>query len=188
MRLSLRYTERLRTRLSPAMARTKVANKLKPIPNQVAVRYRKGKERKVSAALSKLGTVEDQRSVCMLILHRAPGVSQREVDSVLEELRERGAIDFTTAVLRDADSGARQVLTDEIVVRLKRTAPQRRTLASLKAEHGVEIGKQNAYEPTQYIVKVPDPSGTNTLDVARSLDRCKAVEFASPNFLTDFKR
>jgi hypothetical protein len=170
------------------MARTKTGHKFKPIPNQVAVRYRKGKERKVSAALSELGAVEDPQSVGMLILHRAPRVTQREVAAVLDELRERGAIDFTTAVLRDADSGTRQVLTDEIVVRLKQTAPQRRTLASLKAEHGVQIGKQNAYEPTQYIVKVPDPSGTNTLDVARSLDRCDAVEFASPNFLTTVGR
>jgi hypothetical protein len=170
------------------MARTKTATKLKPIPDQVAVRYRKGKERKVSTALSKLGTLEDQRPVSMLILHRAPGVSQRQVDAALDDLRECGAIDFATAVLKDAESGARQVLTDEIVVRLKRSAPQRRTLASLKAEHGVQIGKQNAYEPTQYIVKVPDPSGTNTLDVARSRDRCDAVEFASPNFLTDIKR
>jgi hypothetical protein len=170
------------------MPRTKVATKLKTIPTQVAVRYRKGKEREVATALSALGTLEDQRTVCMVIVHRSPGVSQRDVDSVLDDLRERAAIDFATAVLRDAASGARQVLTDEIVVRLKRNAPQRQTLASLKAEHGLEIGKQNAYEPTQYIVKVPDPSGTNTLAVARSLDRCDKVEFASPNFLTDFKK
>ena len=170
------------------MARTKVATKLKPIPTQVAVRYRKGQERQATTALSEFGTLEDQRPQCILILHRSSGISRREVDHVLDDLRDRGVIDFATAVLRDADSGARQVLTDEIVVRLKPNAPQRKTLASLKAEHGVEIGKQNAYEPTQYIVKVVDPSGTNTLDVARLLDRCDDVEFASPNFLTDFKR
>jgi len=170
------------------MARTKVATRLKTIPTQVAVRYRKGQERKASTALSELGTLENQQLQCILILHRSSGISRRDVESVLGELREQGVIDFATTVLRDAESGARQVLTDEIVVRLKPSAPQRKTLATLKAEHGVEIGKQNAYEPTQYIVKVPDPSGTNTLDVARSLDRCDFVEFASPNFLTDFKR
>jgi hypothetical protein len=170
------------------MARTKVATKLKTIPSQVAVRYRKGQERKALSALSEFGTLEDQGTQCILILHRSSGVSRRDVAVVLDDLRDRGVIDFATAVFRDADSGARQVLTDEIVLRLKRDAPQRKTLASLKAEHGVEIGKQNAYEPTQYIVKVQNPSGTNTLDVARSLDRCDEVEFASPNFLTDFKR
>ena len=170
------------------MARTKVATRLKTIPSQVAVRYRKGQESKVSSALSEFGTLENQVPQCILILHKSSGVSRRDVESVLQALRDRGVIDFATAVLRDAESGARQVLTDEIVVRLKPSAPPRETLATLKAEHGVEIEKQNAYEPTQYIVKVLDPSGTKTLDVARSLDRCDQVEFASPNFLTDFTR
>jgi hypothetical protein len=78
-------------------------------------------------------------------------------------------------------------LTDEIVLRLKRNAP-RQTLSTLRSQHGLTVCKRNAYEPTQYIVKVSDPSGTNTLDVAQSLFRCQGVEFASPNFLAEVTR
>lgn len=135
-----------------------------------------------------LGALEELRPRRLLILHRSDRVSQREVDALLNWLQERGAIDFATAVLRDIESGTRQVLTDEIVVRLKPGASPRHTLATLKAEHGVSVFKRNAYEPTQYIVKVSDPSGTNTLDVAESLRRCAQVEFASPNLLTELRR
>jgi hypothetical protein len=161
------------------------AGKFRSIPTQVAVRYRKGHERKVADALSVLGTLEDQRPRRILILHRGQGISSREVDALLAWLRDRGAIEFASAVLRDIESGTRQVLTDEIVVRLKQDAPARQTLETLKSQYGLTACKRNAYEPTQYIVKVSDPSGTNTLDVAQSLCRCKEVEFASPNFLTE---
>ena len=46
------------------------------------------------------------------------------------------------------------------------------------------VGKRNEFEPTQYIVKVPDTTGMRTLDVARSLDQQDDVEFACPNYLT----
>ena len=164
------------------------AGKFRSIPTQVAVRYRKGHERKVADALSVLGTLEDQRPRRILILHRGQGISSREVDALLTWLRDRGAIEFASAVLRDIESGTRQVLTDEIVVRLKQDAPARQTLETLKSQYGLTACKRNAYEPTQYVVKVSDPSGTNTLDVAQSLCRCKEVEFASPNFLAEVTR
>ena len=167
---------------------TRLAGNLRAIPTQIAVRYRKGQERKVVTALSVLGTLEHPRPRRTLILHRSEHVSQREVDALLTWLQERGAIDFATAMLRDVESGQRQVLTNEIVVRLKPGAPPRETLATLKAEYGVSVCKQNDYEPTQYIVKVTDPSGTNTLDVAESLCRNPQVEFASPNFLPELER
>jgi hypothetical protein len=65
---------------------------------------------------------------------------------------------------------------------------EQKVFQAVKAEHGLTIGKRNEFEPRQYIVKVPRASGTHTLDVARSLDRRKDVEFASPNFLTTLKR
>ncbi len=79
------------------------AGKFRAIPTQVAVRYRKGQERKVADALSVLGTLEDQRLRRILILHRAEGISSREVDALLTWLRDRGAIEFASAVLRDIE-------------------------------------------------------------------------------------
>jgi hypothetical protein len=159
----------------------------KRIPNQVAVRYCDGQEETVSQALGTLGTLEAQPSSRLFILHRSPGVAPTKVKAALTSLQENDAIEFATPVLHDSASDTRQVLTDEIVLRLKPGQP-RRTLAEVKAEHGLTIGKRNEFEPRQYIVKVPRASGTHTLDVARSLCRRDDVEFASPNFLTTIKR
>lgn len=161
---------------------------LKTIPNQVAVCYRAGHEKKVRERLSALGRAEDQPLSRILILHRNPSVTRRAVDTEIEALQEEQLVEFATPVMRDADSDRRQVLTDEIVLRLKPGHAQQRTLAALKDEHGLKIARRNEFEPTQYIVKVKQASGTHTLDVARSLDQRDDVEFASPNFLTDIKR
>ena len=161
---------------------------LKTIPDQLAVRCRAGRAQTVHARLTPFGRLEDQPLSRIVILHRAPSVTRRAVDAAVQALQDEKLIDFATPVMLDPQSGLRQVLTDEIVVRLKPGQPQQRTLATLKGEHGVKIGKRNEFERTQYIVKVPHASGTRTLDVARSLDERSDIEFASPNFLTDIKR
>lgn len=153
----------------------------------MAARYRTGQERKVRDALAPFGSVETYPLRRMVVLQQAPGVARATVQAVLDELQRAKLIEFVTPVLVDRQSNARQVLTDEIVLRLKPGRSQR-TLAVLTAEHGVRIGRRNEFEPSQYIVKVLNPSGTQTLDVARSLDRSDDVEFASPNFLTEIKR
>ena len=140
------------------------------------------------AALAALGTVESYPQGGILILHRNPKVSAAEVRSAVAALEKDGLVKFVTPVLRDAKSDARQILTGEITVRLKSGARARQTLASLKAEHGVEVKCRNEFEPTQYVVSVPDPSGTRTRAIARSLDSRSDVEFAAPNFITDIKK
>jgi hypothetical protein len=157
------------------------------IPDQMAVRYRAGQDQKVCRALAALGTLEEQPSARIVILHRASRVAASKVTVAIEGLRTARLIEFATPVLCDPRSNTRQVLTDEIVLRLK-PGGTNRALAALKAEHGVTISKRNEFEPTQYIVKVPNTSGTQTLDVARALHERDDVEFASPNFLTGIKR
>jgi hypothetical protein len=155
---------------------------------EIALRCRAGAERKVRAALAPLGTVEADKRGGILILHRGPKTSAADVRSAVSALEKDGLVEYVTPVTRDRDSDARQVLTGEITVRLKSGVRAKQTLASLKAEHGVEVKRRNEFEPTQYIVCVPDPSGTNTRDIARSLDRRSDVEFAAPNFVTDIRK
>ena len=166
---------------------TRAATELKTVPNGIAARYRSGQDGAVRGALSPLGRVESYPQQRMIVLHRASGITAAKVRAVLDELQRAKLIAFVTPVLLDPDSRTRQVLTDEIVVRLK-PGRGRRTLAALEAVHGIEIDRRNEFEPSQYIVKVPKPSGLQTLNVARSLDRSEDVEFASPNFLTEIKR
>jgi len=155
---------------------------------QIALRYCPGAEHKVRAALAALGGVESYRPDCILILHRGPKVSAADVRSAVKTLEKDGLVKFVTPVLRDQQSDARQILTGEITVRLKPGASARRTLASLKADYGVEVKRRNEFEPTQYILSVPDKSGTRTREIARSLDGRSDIEFAAPNFITDFKK
>jgi hypothetical protein len=157
------------------------------VKDQTAVRYCPGEDRKVREVLEQLGTVEEQPSSHIFILHRSPGVPAAKVSDAIGALRKAGRIAFATPVLRDSESGTRQVLTDEITLRLK-SGSASRALKDMKSEHGVIVARHNEFEPTQYIVKVPDTTGTRTLDVARLLDERDDVEFAHPNYLTDIKR
>jgi hypothetical protein len=157
------------------------------LKDQIAVRYCPGQDRKVREALEQIGSVEEQLSSQIFILHRSPHVSASTVATAIETLKKASQVAFATPVLRDPESGTRQVLTDEITLRLK-PGSAIRALKALTAEHGVIVGKRNEFEPTQYIVKVPDTTGTRTLDVARSLDKRDDVEYAYPNYLTGIKR
>jgi hypothetical protein len=159
----------------------------KVVRNEVAARYRTGQEAKVRRALAPFGTLDTYPAQRMVVLTRAPGITSTAAAAALDELRRLKLVEFVTPVLRDPDTNTRQVLTDEIVVRMK-PGRTRRTLAALGAPHGIAIARQNEFEPSQYIVTVAEPSGTQTLDVARSLDSSDEVEFASPNFLTQVKR
>jgi hypothetical protein len=159
----------------------------KTVPNQIAIGYRPGCEADVRDALAPFGTLEVHPRSSLIILHREPGISRAKLSQAIQSLQKASQVEFATPVLRDPDSQLRQVLTNEIVVRLK-PGDTRRTIAALSAEHGLEVGRRNRYEPTQYIVKIPRTLGTQPLDVARAIDRHADVEFASPNFLTGIKR
>jgi hypothetical protein len=176
-----------RRAVSTRRASKRSTPRLAIVPNEIAVKCRAGAERKVIDALARFGKVEKYPLQRMFVLHRPSGAADARLQSVLDELQHAGRIEFVTPVLLDSESNTRQVLTDEIVLRLK-PGRTKRTLTALTAEHGVAIGQRNAFEPSQYIVKVPNPSGMQTLDIARSLDRSDDVEFASPNFLTLVKR
>jgi hypothetical protein len=167
-------------------AQPAVRGKLRVVPNAVAVHYCAGHEKQVRQALAVCGDVEVYPAQRMVVVERPDG-SGDAIDRTLGELKAAKAIDFVTPVLVDQESGTRQVLTDEIVLRLK-PGRTRRTLQTLGAAHGVTISRRNEFDPAQYVLKVAKPSGTDTLEIARSLDASEDVEFASPNFLTEIKR
>jgi hypothetical protein len=177
----------LTRRPAKQLPKTSSAAPLKEVRDEVAIRFKSGQEQNVRSVLSHFGTLDSLPNRRTLVLRIAPRVNPATVHVALDDLQSRGLVEFITPILIDAASGTRQVLTDEIVLRLKPGTSQR-ALRALKAAHGVEIQSANEFEPSQYIVKVPNPSGLRTLEVARSLDSCDDVEFASPNFLTQIKR
>ncbi len=172
-------------------ARGKAAKKTRatspyPIAGQIAVRWMPGAERRAVSSLMPLGRIEKHATSRVLVLHHHAPVSR--VRRVLGRLVAGGVIDFVTPVLCEPSTGARQIPTDEIVVRLKSTEHASRTIKSLSDAHGLRGVRRNEFDPAQYIVKVSSSSGQAAIRIARSLDRCDDVEFASPNVLTRVKR
>jgi hypothetical protein len=157
------------------------------VADQVAVRFRPGEGGRVEAALRPHGRVEVFPSHRVAVLQRAKGVPRRVVTASLARLQADGLVEFVTTVLRDPTTKTRQVLTDEIVVRLK-PGRGRRALSALEKTHGIAVERRNEFEPSQYIVRVPDASGTHTLEVARGIDASDDVEFAAPNYLTSIQK
>lgn len=159
-----------------------------PLAGQLAVRVTPKATKRVHAALSTLGHVEPYDPAGLLILHKAPKVAGAAVNSVLESLLDQGLVQYVTPVLRAPRSGLRLIPTDEITVRFRPEAPVQGTLTEMRRTEGVSVARRNEFVPSQYILKVPRPSGKRTLDIARRLDARDDVEFAAPNYISDIKR
>ena len=101
--------------------------------------------------------------------------------------REDGRVEFFTPVLRDAETGLLRILTDEITVRFKPHVPVTRR-AEIQRKLGVRTLRRNEFVPDQRVVRVARPVGLKTLTVARALDRSPDVEYAAPNYISQYRR
>ena len=95
--------------------------------------------------------------------------------------------ELVTPVLRDRESDLRQILTDEVTVRFK-SIQSAEKLKEVERKYGVSVARQNEFVPSQFVLKVDQPSGLRTLDVASALDEADDVQFASPNFVSEHGR
>jgi hypothetical protein len=160
---------------------------LEQLDDAVAVRCRAGAEATVCARLRSLGRVRAVESQQLLIGELPDATQRAEALKQLQQWVEEGKVEFVTPVLRDMESQLNQILTDEITVRLKsEVSPER--LRRLGEKYGVTVVRQNEFVPNQFIVKVAEPSGMHTLEVASQLDAADEVLFASPNFISEFRR
>jgi hypothetical protein len=170
-----------------AQARGAAPSKLKPVPRLFAVRCRPSAEPAVMNALRRLGSVRrlDPHSLWLVELPDA----RREAAAVkqLRAWHRDGRIEFFTPVLRDQETGLLRILTDEITVRFKADVPATRR-TGIQRKLGVETLRQNEFVPDQRIVRVPQPAGLKTLAVARALDRSPDVEYATPNYISEYQR
>ena len=155
--------------------------------NTVAVRCREDAEETVCSALRSLGRVRAVESHRLLIVELPEATQRAAALKQLEQWGEEGAVEFVTPVLRDSESQLRQILTDEITVRFKPVLPPEQ-LKRIEEKYGVTIARQNEFIPNQFIVKVTQPNGLHTLEVANQLDAADEVEFAAPNFISEFRR
>jgi len=160
---------------------------VEPLQNVLALRYREDAEREVGRALRSLGQVEMMGPQRLAIVEFSDEAQREAASKQLQRWLEAGLVEFVTPVLRDAESDLRQILTDEIAVRFKSALPAER-LRAVEHKYGVTVARQNEFVPNQFIVKVAQPAGLHTLEVASQLDAANEVEFATPNFISEHRR
>jgi len=137
--------------------------------------------------LGDLGRVEFSAKHGVALVEHAPGVDPRAVQEWAERLVEAGGIEFCAPVLRDAATGVVQILNDEITARFN----PKLTLAAVRklaAKHGLAIARQNEFVPQQFVLKMQKPRGLEALKTASDLDREEMVDFAAPNFVSEFRK
>ncbi|MDQ2922364.1 MAG: hypothetical protein M3R52_12245 [Acidobacteriota bacterium] len=160
---------------------------LKPVDDTLAVRYNKRAKSQVRKTLGSLGQVSEIESQQLFIVHLAEGSKEETASQHLQPLIDKGLIESVAPVLRDEESQLLQVLTDEITVRFKPTlaAKERK---QMEKKYGLSIARKNEFVPNQFVVKVPRSKGLDTLHVANELDAADEVEFAAPNFVSEYRR
>jgi len=173
---------------SPVTAKQRTSPSNRTLPDQIAIGIRSGKSDAIRERLAEFGRIEGKTSGNIFILHLGSKKVQAAAKSAVEALRREKLATFAAPVVEDRATGARMIVTDEIVVRLKPGCAPKETLATLETEHGVTVRSRNEFEPEQYVVKVGPAAGTNTIEIARAIDARDDVEFASPNYLTAVKR
>lgn len=103
--------------------------------------------------------------------------SMEDVDQAATSVE---GVDWITPVFVGADSGSRIFLTDEVAVAL---APE------IDPTDFFATGFSNWYRffDNQYIATVSNGNGLDSLDVANALSTDSRVEWAAPNFYTDYR-
>jgi|GEM_PF-6432651 len=138
-------------------------------------------------AIGKRGRVEFSAAHEVAVVTCPPGGDPAEIQRSLKQLTREGTLKFWAPLLRDQETGSLQIPNDEITVRFNpKVKPA--AVQKLAAAHGMTIARQNEFVKHQFVLKMEKPQGAAMLDAASDLDRETAVEFAAPNFLSEFRK
>lgn len=160
---------------------------VEPIEDTIAVRCLEGMEDTVCAKLRSLGRVQVVTSQQLIIVKFRDPTQRMAALKQLQQWMDEGVVKFATPVLCDSESQLHQILTDEIIVRFKSVLPPEQ-LKEVEDKYGLSVVRQNEFVPNQFVVKVMQSVGLRTLEVASEIDAMDEVEFATPNFISEFRR
>jgi subtilisin family serine protease len=121
--------------------------------------------------------VHASRAVFRLGLQRGP---------VARRVRERGA---PPAVFRERATGLTRVVYREIVMRFQADVAEKVQRAAIK-KHGLEIRRRNLTVPNQLVLvdRTRRRAGTELLEIVNDFAEMQEVVFATPNFVSEFRR
>jgi subtilisin family serine protease len=91
------------------------------------------------------------------------------------------------ATFRDRDSGLVRMVYKEAVIRFRPKISEKRILQILK-EHGYKVRNRNRFIRGQFVVFHPKETGTEVLEAANNLAEMDEVVFATPNFVSQYRR
>jgi hypothetical protein len=157
------------------------------VDNTLAVRYKKVAKSLVQETLRSLGQVSEIGTQQLFIVRLSDGIEEETARQQIKPLVDKGSIEAVWPVLRDEKSQLLHVLTDEITVRFKPTlkAVERK---QIEKKYGMTGARKNEFIPNQFVARVSGSDGMDTLKVANELDAEAEVEFAAPNFVSEYQR
>ena len=93
------------------------------------------------------------------------------------------------AVFRESATGLVRTAFREIVVRFSADVPERLRNAALR-KHALVVRRENAFVPGQVVVapRIRTRAGVDLLDIANDYAAMDEVVFATPNFVSEFRR
>ena len=93
------------------------------------------------------------------------------------------------ALFREKESGLVRIVHKEIVLRFAADVPPRKRNQFL-LDRGLEVRASNPFIPNQFIVKVKNENETGEalLDIANKCMQEEEVVFATPNFISEYRR
>lgn len=165
---------------------SKAPAKPKVLAKSYALRYAEGSLNELEAKLKPLGEVQVLEEQHLLLLRNSQK-TQAQLLKLLKSDLEEGTVGFITPILQDTQSQCLQIPTNEITVRFKQSVSEQH-LKSFTDQYGLTVVRQNEFVPQQYTVQVAKPTGLRALEVANQLQTASEVEFATPNYISQYKR
>jgi len=158
------------------------------VPERVAVKWAPRLGRRLRELLRESGPVRTIGSLGILLLELDEASRRPAAWKRLKKLQKEGVVAWASPLLRDLESELREILTDEVTVRLRPGADADRRLQDLLRRTGLVLARRNEFVPNQFVLRIDHPFGLEVLEVARSLDTRAEVEFATPNFVSEVSR
>ena len=115
------------------------------------------------------------------------GESKAGLDRLLATLRASQNVRYAYPVWVDPKRGGRLLLTDEVVVHLKRGL----TLGGIKdtlTALGLSVSHKLSYGADEYVLRLIDPKRSDPLAVSQALFESGLVDWAEPNFVQELKK
>lgn len=168
---------------------------LKPVEDVIVVAYKKSasdatiKSRISSKRESKLlgVTIRAYPKYKIALVTRPPFEPSRSRKAFSKSITKDKNVSFVSRAFREALTGSLMIVTNEINIQFKNV--DRRTIAKILSDNDLSI-VQNESEISsgQYLVKVKASNQDKVLEKADVLNKLKEIEFAEPNFLSEFRK